>query len=311
MQIHEFQAKNLLKEIGIEVAPFQVIASLEELAPALKILGEGPFLMKPQIHGPRPGLIGQNREECASIIQSLLGASYEDQIAHRILITTSRSVEKEEKLVWTLEKSPEHPLALILDKFFVDHDLTRMELHLGTIEERVHLIEAFLFADDKALYRQPALISCFDSSQMSAKALYAAHYGFSYTEYEGRIGCLFSGNGAGQKIQQLTEKLGGSISATVDLRGIESREVLEGALKLLSKNSRSILVSLFPEIMNMEVWACWLLASLEGIKTPIIVRLLGEKKDLAKALLAKYPRIYAIDDAEEAVRTAIIKAGLL
>ena len=311
MQIHEFQAKELLKEIGIESIAFQVIASLEELGPALKILGGAPFLIKPQIHGPRPGIICQNKEECQSIIAEILGGSYQGKIAHRILITTKKSIEKKEKLVWTLDKSQDHPLSPILDRFFIDHDLTYMELHLGTVEGRVYLLEAFLSVDDKALYRQPRLIACFDSSQMSSRALYAAHYGFLYSEYEGRVGCLFSGVGAGKKVELLMEKLGGSISALVDLCGMESREVLEGALKLLSKNSRSILVNLFPELMNTEVWACWLLAALEGNRTPVIVRLLGEKQDIARALLMRNPRIDVIENTEEAVRMAIIRAGLL
>lgn len=313
MQIHEFQAKTLLKQSGLASSPFQVIASCEEVLDAVAALGGGPLLVTPQIHGPRTPILGQDEQDIKNIVEKMLGQDFEGRIAHRIMLSKNLVFSHLEKLVWTLEEKPHsHAYSPELDHFFVAHDLTRMELLLGTTEEgHVYVADADLHVDKKALYRQKELVEFFDSTQMTAQDLYAAHYGFFYQEYKGLIGCLTSGRGLGQKtINQITE-LGGSVSALVALQEEASRYALEGAIKMLSFRSRALLINLFPEVMNAEVWACFLASCLKDKKISVVVRLIGEKKDAARALLAKYPRMDVIDDLEEAARTAIIRAGLL
>lgn len=58
MNLHEYQAKALLRDAKVAVLDGRVIRSHEDIAPALAALGEGPWVMKVQVHAGGRGKVG-------------------------------------------------------------------------------------------------------------------------------------------------------------------------------------------------------------------------------------------------------------
>jgi succinyl-CoA synthetase beta subunit len=107
MHTHEYQAKAVLREFGIPVPDFAVIAQLDELPQALDNLGLEEAVIKVQIHaggrGKAGGVkIGRNRKEIENYTQELLGmrvvtkqTGKEGLVSHQVLVSAPVSIAKE------------------------------------------------------------------------------------------------------------------------------------------------------------------------------------------------------------------------
>lgn len=78
MNLHEYQAKALLREAGVAVPEGRVVRAIEEVDAALEALGEGPWVMKVQVHAGGRGKAGGVRvvrslEEAKSFAEGWLG----------------------------------------------------------------------------------------------------------------------------------------------------------------------------------------------------------------------------------------------
>lgn len=78
MNLHEYQAKELLHHYGIEFPPFRIITSKEGLNDALSALQTEQVVIKAQVHAGGRGKAGgvklaKNREEAAQHIEHMLG----------------------------------------------------------------------------------------------------------------------------------------------------------------------------------------------------------------------------------------------
>ncbi|MEW5838425.1 MAG: ADP-forming succinate--CoA ligase subunit beta [Pseudomonadota bacterium] len=58
MNLHEYQAKTLLRDAGVTVPEGRVIRSLDDVAPELAALGAAPWVMKVQVHAGGRGKAG-------------------------------------------------------------------------------------------------------------------------------------------------------------------------------------------------------------------------------------------------------------
>ena len=78
MNLHEYQAKQLLQKYGIPVAPFQIIEGVDQLDEAIVALGTEELVLKVQVHAGGRGKAGgvklvKGRTEAKEKAQSLLG----------------------------------------------------------------------------------------------------------------------------------------------------------------------------------------------------------------------------------------------
>src|SRR5438105_5729666 len=78
MNIHEYQAKELLAKYGVPVLPGAVAYTAAEAAEATKRLGGSVWVVKAQIHAGGRGKVGgvklvRSPEEAADVARSLLG----------------------------------------------------------------------------------------------------------------------------------------------------------------------------------------------------------------------------------------------
>jgi len=107
MNIHEFQAKNILKKYGIPVPDYVVISEFEQLAGALDQLEINQAVLKVQIHAGGRGKAGgvkvaKSRDEMRQVLKDLLHLKIvnnqtgpEGIIARQILISPLIDIEKE------------------------------------------------------------------------------------------------------------------------------------------------------------------------------------------------------------------------
>ncbi len=116
MNLHEYQAKALLKKYGIPVPPQEVIAAREELDAALDRLKSDQAVVKIQVHaggrGKAGGVkIGKNRQEVIHAVDQLLGMKIvnnqtgkEGVIANSVLISPLASYTKEYYLAAAIDR---------------------------------------------------------------------------------------------------------------------------------------------------------------------------------------------------------------
>jgi len=99
MNLHEFQAKDVLARYGIPTPPYAVLESVETLAEAHAQIGSEGAVVKVQVHaggrGKAGGVkIGKNRDEVKRHVEALLGMKIQNTqtgshgvIAHQVLMT--------------------------------------------------------------------------------------------------------------------------------------------------------------------------------------------------------------------------------
>jgi succinyl-CoA synthetase beta subunit len=78
MNLHEYQAKALLRDAGMVVPEGRVIRRVDEIAPALAVLGDAPWVMKVQVHAGGRGKAGGVRvvksiDEAYAFVDQWLG----------------------------------------------------------------------------------------------------------------------------------------------------------------------------------------------------------------------------------------------
>ena len=107
MDIHEYQAKLLLKEYGIPSPPFEIITSIEQILPAAERLNVKQGILKAQVHaggrGKAGGVrIGKSRQELAQHAKEMLGMKIvtkqtgpQGLVAKQLMLTELISIEKE------------------------------------------------------------------------------------------------------------------------------------------------------------------------------------------------------------------------
>lgn len=107
MNIHEFQAKLLLRHYGVPVTDFNVVSSLEELKRIVQNQNLQDAVIKVQVHAGGRGKAGgikiaKNPEEIFSHAQALLGMKIVNNqtgpqgvIAHQLMITSKVDISRE------------------------------------------------------------------------------------------------------------------------------------------------------------------------------------------------------------------------
>lgn len=107
MNLHEYQAKEILKRYGIPMPAFAVISSIDELDAALKTLGTEEVVVKIQVHAGGRGKAGgvklaKGQDAIKLAVKELIGLKMVNQqtgpegvIAEKVLISPISPIKKE------------------------------------------------------------------------------------------------------------------------------------------------------------------------------------------------------------------------
>src|SRR3989338_11520 len=107
MNLHEYQAKKVLKKFGVQVPDFGVASSVEEAKRIGDELHLDQAVIKIQVHAGGRGKAGgvkfaKSKEEIASLAKELIGMKMVNQqtgpegvVAHQVLISKPVDIAKE------------------------------------------------------------------------------------------------------------------------------------------------------------------------------------------------------------------------
>lgn len=175
MNLHEYQAKNILKKYGVPIPEFEVVASMEEVQHAIKKLHLKEAVIKIQVHaggrGKSGGVqFGKTPEEIVKHAHRLLGMNMINEqtgpdgvIAQKLMLTKPVSIHKEYYLGAVVDRNRGVPLLIASSEGGMD-----IEQVARTNPERVIKIP---FALDGTLrpYQILTLCKCMGWSKELAK----------------------------------------------------------------------------------------------------------------------------------------------
>lgn len=107
MNVHEYQAKEVLRQFGIPIPDFRVVSSKEEAKKAIEELGITSGVVKIQVHaggrGKAGGVkLGKSKEELLTLTEQLIGLKMVNRqtgpsgiVARQVMITELTDIEKE------------------------------------------------------------------------------------------------------------------------------------------------------------------------------------------------------------------------
>lgn len=116
MNIHEYQAKILLKKYGVPVPPFKVVSNLDEVKEAIEEFSLKEAVLKVQIHAGGRGKAGgvkfaKNKDEILKYAKELIGKKIVNNqtgpsglVAHQILISPPINIKKEYYLAAIIDR---------------------------------------------------------------------------------------------------------------------------------------------------------------------------------------------------------------
>ena len=124
MNLHEYQAKEILKQYGIPVPEFGVASSIHEAEQIAKELGLNEAVIKIQVHAGGRGKAGgvkfaKGMSEIVKVAKALIGMKMvnrqtgpEGVVAHRVLVSRPAEIEKEYYLGAAIDRNRATPILI-------------------------------------------------------------------------------------------------------------------------------------------------------------------------------------------------------
>ncbi|NGX27500.1 MAG: Succinyl-CoA ligase [ADP-forming] subunit beta, partial [Chlamydiae bacterium] len=124
MNVHEYQAKEILKKYGIPIPDFGVAANEKEVREVIKALGLKEAVIKIQVHAGGRGKAGgvkfaKSPEEIVKVAKELIGMKLVNNqtgpqgvIAHRVMISLPVDIEKEYYIGAIIDRENARPVII-------------------------------------------------------------------------------------------------------------------------------------------------------------------------------------------------------
>ncbi len=202
-----------------------------------------------------------------------------------------------------------------IGKMFKELDLALIEINPLVVKEDGDIIclDGKINVDENALYRQKRISAMRDVSQENAKENHAKEWELNYVALAGSIGCMVNGAGLAMATMDIIKLYGGEPANFLDVGGGATEERVKEAFKIILSDDtvKAVLVNIFGGIVKCDLIAEGIIKAVSevGIKVPVVVRLEGNRAELAKELLEKseFNIIAAnslVDAAEKVVQAA-------
>lgn len=202
-----------------------------------------------------------------------------------------------------------------LHQAFLDYDATMIEINPVGILANGSLIalDAKISFDDNALYRHKDIKILQDDFESDERELQAAKYRFSYSDFDGNIGCIVNGDGLALAVMDILRDKGYGAACYLNVKGGVDKEKIASGIKIIMTNPRveGILINILGGFLRCNLIADGIVAAASevGLNVPLVVRFEGTNKDEAKEILehSKLPIIIAdeMDDAVDKLITAV------
>lgn len=215
---------------------------------------------------------------------------------------TSRSAKSLKKLINGLHQA------------FLDNDASMIEVNpVGVLGNGTLIaLDAKISFDDNALYRHKDIKILQDDYETDERELQASKYKFTYSEFEGSIGCIVNGDGLALAVMDILQSKGYEAACYLNVKGGVDKDKIASGIKIIMTNPRveGILINILGGFLRCNLVAEGIIAAASevGLNVPLVVHFEGTNKDEAKEIIShsKLPIIMA-DELEEAA-DKLIKA---
>ena len=183
-----------------------------------------------------------------------------------------------------------HTLLEKLYGIFCQYDLSLLEINpLAVVGERLVVLDSKVTIDDNALFRHSDLLGFRDFSEEDEREIEASKYRLSYIGLQGSIGCLVNGAGLAMATMDIIKHYGGQPANFLDVGGGATEDQVKNAFRIILQDEavKAIFVNIFGGIMRCDTIAKGLIAAVQQLTIPVVVRLEGTNVEQGKDLLDK------------------------
>ncbi len=340
MNIHEYQAKAVLKEFGVPVPKGIPAFTAGEAVQAAEQLGGPVWVVKAQIHAGGRGKAGgvkvvksidDVKKEATRILGSTLVTHQtgpKGKVVNRLYIEDGSAIDKEFYLSMLVDRGNSRVAIVVsteggMDIEKVAHDTPDKIItvsvdpvegiwphHVRRIAKALGLDIGF---DDNALFRHPEVAALRDITEEDEKETEAAKYDLNYVALDGSIGCMVNGAGLAMATMDIIKLYGMEPANFLDVGGSASKDKVAAAFKIITSDPKvkGILVNIFGGIMKCDVIAEGVVAAVKevGLKVPLVVRLEGTNVEQGKKIITEsklnVTSAIDLDDAAQKIVAAV------
>ncbi len=195
-----------------------------------------------------------------------------------------------------------------LHKAFLDLDASMIEINpVGVLKSgELVALDAKISFDDNALFRHKDIQSLKDDCEISERELQASRYKFTYSEFDGSVGCIVNGDGLALTAMDLLRDKNVGTACFINVKGGVDKDKIASGIKIIMTNPRveGILLNILGGFLRCNLIADGIVAAASevGLNVPMVVRFEGTNKDLAKEILenSRLPIIWA-DTMEDSI----------
>jgi succinyl-CoA synthetase beta subunit len=195
-----------------------------------------------------------------------------------------------------------------LHKAFLEKDVRMIEINPVGVCKNGELIalDAKIAFDDHALYRQKGIEDLQDDCEISERELQAKRYCFTYSEFDGSVGCIVNGDGLALAAMDLLRDKNIGTACFINVKGGVDKDKIASGIKIIMTNPRveGILLNILGGFLRCNLIADGIVSAAAevGLNVPMVVRFEGTNKEQAKEILqnSRLPVIWA-DTMEESV----------
>jgi len=117
VNIHEYQAKEILRRVGVPIPPGRVAKTADEAAAIAREYG-GTVVVKAQVHAGRRGKAGgvklaKSPDEAKAIASKILGMQIKGLTVHQVLVTTAADIASEAYVGIIVDRAVKKPVFMV------------------------------------------------------------------------------------------------------------------------------------------------------------------------------------------------------
>ena len=308
MDIHEYQAKEILAGYGVRIAEGGVAHSPEEAVQRSREVSSKVWVVKAQIHSGARGKAGgiricKTHDEVEAAAQDMLGkimvtrqtgpaGSAQGGMEIEELVETHPDVIKKiyvepavglqdyqaREMAFALGMGDAHMNQALKTikgcyRALRDLDANMLEINPLVISRNGEMIalDAKMNFDANALFRRHKIFELRDNSQIDPREVAAADHDLSYIGLDGDIGCMINGAGLAMATMDMIKLAGGEPANFLDVGGGASAERTEKAFRLVlaDKGVKAMLVNIFAGINRCDWIAEGVVSAVRNINMKI------------------------------------------
>ncbi|MBK7032177.1 MAG: succinate--CoA ligase subunit beta [Ignavibacteria bacterium] len=304
MNIHEYQAKELLRQYGVPVLRGKAVFSAVDAGAVaftdFVAQGVSAIVVKAQIHagGRGKGIVHDPSSNAVIEVDGkpLRGVTVvtSGNLADRAYQIADGLIGNKLVTIQTGEEGKIVRRVLIEEGCRIEHEYycsILLNPLVTTPEGDFIALDAKVGFDDNAEYRHPEWAALRDIEEEDPLEVEAGKHSLNYIKLDGNVGCMVNGAGLAMGTMDIIQLAGGRPANFLDVGGGANVERISNAFRIMMSDPHveAVLINIFGGIVRCDRVANGILEALKivDVKVPVIVRLDGTNAEEAREILRK------------------------